>query len=105
MSDLNEGTKHDQEKSRVDLLDAEFLEGVGQVLAFGAKKYAVHNWRKGISLSRLCGGAMRHLLAILRGEDTDPESGLPHVHHLGCCVMFISWTLVHHPDFDDRFKY
>lgn len=104
MSDPNHGTKNDQEKSRVDLVDPEFIEGLGRVMGFGAKKYAEHNWRKGLSISRLIGGAMRHLLAIMRGEDTDPESGLPHVHHLGCCVMFLSWTLVHKPHLDDRFQ-
>ena len=105
MSDLKVGTKYDQDKSRVELVDSEFIEGLGRVMAFGANKYAAHNWRKGIAISRICGGAMRHLLAILRGEDLDGESGLPHVHHLGCCVMFLSWMLVHRPDLDDRFKY
>ena len=99
------GTKFDQEKSRVELVDPAFIEGIGKVLAFGAQKYEAHNWRKGIKISRLLGGALRHLLSLLRGEDTDPESGLPHVHHLGCCVMFLSWMLVHRPDLDDRFKY
>ena len=104
MSDLK-GTKYDGDKSRVDLVDSEFIEGIGRVMGFGAKKYAEHNWRGGIKISRLLGAAMRHLLALVRGHDTDPESGLPHVHHLGCCVMFLSWTLVHKPELDDRFKY
>lgn len=97
------GTKHDGQKSRVELLDPEFLLDVGDVLAFGAHKYAAHNWRGGISYSRLIGAALRHLLAILRGEDLDPESGLPHTGHLGCCVMFLSWMMKHRKDLDDRY--
>ena len=87
------------------MIVAEFLEGVGDVLAFGARKYDVHNWRGGIKYSRLLGAALRHLLAISRGEDTDKESGKGHVFHLACCVMFLSWHLKHRKDLDDRYKY
>ena len=96
--------KHDSDKSRVDLLDAEFLIGVGEVLKFGANKYADHNWRRGFKYSRLIAAALRHTFAIMRGEDNDPESGLPHVHHLGCCVMFLAWHLKNKPELDDRWK-
>lgn len=98
------GWKFDEGKSRMDLLDSEFLEGVGRVLGFGANKYAAHNWRNGIDYSRLIGAALRHLAAINRGEDVDSESGLPHIHHVGCCVMFLSWMMKHRPDLDDRYK-
>lgn len=98
------GNKADDGKSRIDLVDAEFLEGLGNVLAFGANKYSAHNWRGGIAISRLMGAAYRHLGAINRGEDTDPESGHPHIYHLACCVMFLSWMMKHRPDLDDRYK-
>lgn len=99
-----EGVKHDQGKSRVDLLDPEFLCVVGDVLAFGAQKYAAHNWRGGISFSRLIGALLRHTFAVMRGEDIDPESGLPHTGHIGCCVMFLHWMMLHRKDLDDRYK-
>lgn len=98
------GVKFDQDKPRVDLLDSLALEGIAKVLGFGAKKYAAHNWRGGIAYSRLMGAAMRHLFAIQRGEDVDPESGLPHVDHLGCCWMFLSNMMKTRPDLDDRWK-
>jgi hypothetical protein len=98
------GMKFDQEKNRVDLLDPEFLEGVGRVLTFGARKYAANNWRNGIAFSRLIGAALRHLLAIMRGEDIDPESGEMHVYHLGCCIMFLASMMNHRKDLDDRYK-
>lgn len=102
--DWSSGQKFDMGKPRMDLLDPEFLEDVASVLTFGAAKYAAHNWRAGIRVSRLIAAAYRHLGAINRGEDIDPESGLPHVAHLGCCVQFLSWTLKHKPDMDDRWK-
>lgn len=104
-NEVPSGRKDDQEKSRVDLLDPEFLLAVGEVLRFGAAKYAAHNWRGGIAVSRLIGSTFRHLLAICRGEDTDSESGLPHTSHLGCNAMFLYWMLIHRKDLDDRYKY
>lgn len=98
------GMKFDSEKPRTDLLDPLALEGLASVLAFGAKKYAANNWRGGIAYSRLIGAALRHTLAISRGEDIDPESGLPHVDHLGCCWMFLSNMTKTRPDLDDRWK-
>jgi hypothetical protein len=104
MPKIEPGTKYDQEKPRVDLLDPLALEGIANVLAFGARKYAAHNWRGGISYSRLLGAILRHTFAILKGEDTDPESGLPHVDHLGCSVLFLSNMMKTRPDMDDRWK-
>jgi hypothetical protein len=98
------GTKYDQEKPPMALLDPLALEGLAKVLAFGANKYDAHNWRGGIAYSRLLGAAFRHGFAILRGEDNDPESGLPHVDHLGCCWMFLSNMMKTRPDLDDRWK-
>lgn len=104
MSLTNEGMKFDTEKPKMDLLDPLALEGLANVLTFGARKYAAHNWRSGISNSRLIAAMLRHLFAIMRGEDIDPESGLPHIDHLGCCWMFLSWNMKTRPDMDDRWK-
>jgi Domain of unknown function (DUF5664) len=98
------GLKYDDDKPPMSLLDAEYLEGIANVLGFGAKKYAAHNWRKGINTSRLISSLYRHLGAINKGEDVDPESGLPHVYHLGCNTMFLASMLQHYPNLDDRFK-
>lgn len=98
------GQKFDADKPRMDLLDAEALTELAKVLSFGAKKYADENWRKGISLWRLLAAAFRHLLAIMRSEDRDEETGLPHTAHLMCCAIFLIWTMRHRPDMDDRYK-
>lgn len=98
------GMKFDADKPLVDLIDADALEELAKVLTFGAKKYAPHNWRKGISYRRLIAAAFRHLLAIMRGEDRDLETGLPHAAHLMCCAMFLIWNMKHKPELDDRWK-
>jgi len=98
------GIKYDQQKVPLQLLDTLAIEGLASVLAFGAVKYAPNNWRGGISYTRLLGALLRHTFAILRGEDLDPESGLPHIDHVGCCWMFLSNMMKTRPDLDDRWK-
>lgn len=78
---MSGGTKHDQEKTRLELLDPIWLEGTGKVLTFGARKYAAWNWKKGIQLSRLLGACLRHIFAFLGGEDKDPETRLSRLYH------------------------
>lgn len=103
MSTEEKGMKHDDEKNRLDLLSTRWINGVGQVLTYGAKKYAAHNWRKGIERSRLLGAAFRHLFAYLGGEDRDSETGFLHLYHASCCLMFASELHETRPDLDDRY--
>ena len=80
------------------------IRQVGEVLTFGAKKYAAHNWRKGGSWASVLNSGLRHLLAMMEGEEVDPESGLPHSGHLGCNIAFLlEFTHANVGD-DDRFK-
>lgn len=100
----SEGTKHDSDKIRMELLPAYSLEQIAKVLTFGARKYDSWNWTKGFDFSRLQGATQRHLAAWSKGEDTDPESGISHLAHAGCCILFLLWMERHRPDLDDRFK-
>lgn len=100
----NKGLKYDTNKPPLELLCKGWLEGTANVLGFGAKKYARHNWTKGIEYSRLMGAALRHLMAFNSGEDTDSESGLSHLYHASCCLMFLSEMQKLHPELDDRYK-
>jgi hypothetical protein len=104
MSDSSQGKKFDQGKPSISNIPAEFILGVANVFNFGAQKYGRHNYRQGLAHSRCLDAAARHLLAIMNGEDIDPESGLPHVYHLGCSVAMYDWNRVHHPELDDRYK-
>ena len=95
------GTKYDGGKVQLDLIDAEAIEGLASVLTFGVQKYEAHNWRAGIHNSRLVAALLRHLFAIMKGEYIDPESGLPHIDHVGCCWMFLSSNLKCRPELND----
>ncbi len=85
---LVNGLKHDQGKPPLDLIDAHFIEDVALVLAFGARKYTVDNWKKGMAVGKALGGVLRHTYAVLRGELKDPETGLSHLAHAACGLMF-----------------
>lgn len=83
------GIKHDQDKLRLDLFPIEAFHGISQVLTFGAKKYEDRNWELGMKWSRVYGALLRHITAWWDGEEDDPESGMPHLWHAGCCAAFL----------------
>jgi hypothetical protein len=96
--------KYDEDKPPMNLLSREALEQTAKVMAFGKEKYDAHNWRKGFAWSRPLSAAMRHIMAFNDGEDKDPESGLSHLAHAACCIMFLLEFEKTHQELDDRFK-
>lgn len=96
--------KFDTDKLPLNLLSTEAMNQTAAVLKFGAQKYAEHNWRKGFTWSRPLAAAMRHLTAFNDGEDKDPESGLSHLAHAACCIMFLLEFEKTHKELDDRYK-
>lgn len=101
-----EAVKHDGGKPDWSLVPFEALEGMVRVLEFGANKYARNNWREngGFSYRRVLTACVRHLFAYMRGEDLDPESGLSHIHHAQCNLLFMAFYLTNKKEFtkDDR---
>jgi hypothetical protein len=96
--------KFDTDKLPLHLLSTEAMNQTAAVLKFGAEKYAEHNWRKGFAWSRPLSAAMRHITAFNAGEDKDPESGLSHLAHAACCIMFLLEFEKTRPELDDRYK-
>jgi hypothetical protein len=86
----------------MDLIPWEAMVAVAQVLEFGRVKYAKHNWRKGFEWTRLISAALRHIFSWLSGEDLDPESGLNHLAHACCDLMFAIAHVVSDLGKDDR---
>lgn len=89
---MSEGKKYDTGKLRWDLLQYECVEDIVRILTFGAEKYGQRNWM-GVEPfeDRYFAALMRHLVAYRNGEAIDPESGLSHLAHAGCNIMFLSW--------------
>jgi hypothetical protein len=86
---LQEGIKYDDGKIPYDLWSPYALEETAKVLAYGAIKYEPHNWARGLKYSRVFSALLRHLWAFWRGEKLDPETGLHHLAHAMCCLMFL----------------
>ena len=92
--------KNDLDKPRVSLIEPQFILGLADVLTFGAKKYEADNWKKmtASDIPRVKDSLLRHTLAYLSGEQLDPESGLPHLYHMTCNIMFLDYFDRKEPD-------
>lgn len=86
----NEGLKFDAQKPRYDLLPFDALDGIAQVLTFGAAKYAPNSWQKVENgRERYLAALLRHVSALAQGHLVDEESGLPVVDHIATNALFL----------------
>jgi len=84
------GKKYDNDKPRWDLLPYAAVERVVKIMTFGAKKYEDDNWKL-VEPKRFSGAMMRHFVAHMKGERSDPDSGFTHLEHLACNAIFLVW--------------
>lgn len=112
-----QGIKIDEGKAPVDLIDPDFLFGIGRVLGKGAKKYAVDNWKHGMAVGKVLAGVLRHVFYRLKGEvwdacdpncpgDCKVHTNEMHMHCAACGLMFVAYYDTRKMDNvpDDRFK-
>lgn len=86
------GEKYDGDKPRMSLIPPQAIIEISKVLTFGAHKYDDNNWQYvDNAKSRYADALLRHIFAWLDGEQTDPESGLHHLAHAGCNILFLLW--------------
>ena len=86
--------KFDGKKNRLELIEPEFIEGLGRILSFGADKYEADNWKLASSEEdqrRIYGALQRHLMAYRKGEKIDAETGESHLYHACCNLMFLDY--------------
>ena len=84
------GRKFDGGKLEYGLLPPLALEETVKVLTFGAQKYERDNWQKvPDSKRRYFDALQRHVWAWKQGEINDNESGIHHLAHAMCCLMFL----------------
>lgn len=89
---------------RFDLIPYEALAEIARVYGMGAKKYDLHNWRKGYDWGLSYAAMMRHATQFWQGEDLDQESGLPHMAHAAWHCLTLLTFMQEHRDLDDRFS-
>lgn len=68
------------------------LTAVAAVLSYGAQKYSEDSWQEvPDARTRYEDAYYRHQMARQMGEVYDPESGLPHMAHELCNLLFMFW--------------
>ncbi len=91
------------DKVRLDLLEPPADEAIASVMAHGADKYGLQNYRTiPIYYRTYIAATRRHLTALLRGEDLDPDSGESHWAHVGANVHVIMGAMDEGTLVDDR---
>lgn len=83
--------KYDYGKPQMSLIDPYFIEGTAEVLTMGANKYGKENWKQCNDVTRYKDALYRHFNAYLKGEEFDSESGMSHLYHMSCNIMFLSY--------------
>jgi hypothetical protein len=95
-----QGIKFDEKKLRYDLISFAALDDMVNVLTFGATKYNDRNWETGILYSRLLGATLRHIKDWALGQKVDKETGINHLAHAMCCLMF----LLHYENYPKKYQ-
>lgn len=98
------GARYNAGKTRYGLVPLHLLKPAADVFEYGSRKYAAWNWAKGMNWDIPYECAMRHLDAWYRGEDLDPESGLPHLGHVMCNLIMLVHFSSHYAEGDNRPK-
>ena len=84
------GRKFDGGKLQYGLIPPLAMREMVKVLTFGAEKYEPDNWKNVPDSKRRYFDAMeRHVWAWKSGEQDDPETGINHLAHAMCCLMFL----------------
>jgi len=90
------GVKHDDGKDRWDLLPWDAVREIVRVLTVGAAKYDDDNWKRVPGArARYEAAFFRHATAYFCGEKNDPDTGLSHLGHASCSILFLAWFDLH----------
>ena len=81
--------KYDSKKVDLSLLPAKQIEDVVRVMQHGSKKYGRFNWKLCEEPDRYIAACLRHFFAFMEGEKCDKESGLTHLAHAACNIIFL----------------
>jgi hypothetical protein len=78
-------------KAPLALVPPALLIETSRAMDNGAKKYGPYNWRSGapVKMSVYCEAILRHVLALLDGEDSSLDSGVRHEAHIAACCAII----------------
>lgn len=99
----NQEAKADDGKPRPSLVQSALIRADMATREFGcAKHHDPDNWRN-VEASRYWDALLRHVLAAWdEWRAVDPESGLPHLHHIICNAGFLAQYMEEEQDGKDN---
>lgn len=88
--------------ARYDLVPADPLRSLATLYGKGASKYADRNWERGYEWSKSFAALNRHLWQFWSRQDTDDETGMPHITAVAWHAFTLAEFMRTHPEYDDR---
>lgn len=88
------GLRYNEGKPKWSLIHWASLIPLVRVMEYGANKYGIGNWEKGLEPKEILESLSRHLFALMDGESKDKESGIHHIGHILANAMMYSFTLI-----------
>ncbi len=86
------GAKDDEGKLPLSIVPGEAIEAIARVLQFGKGKYTESGWKEVPNAEkRYLDACLRHLIAVLKGEAFDPETGFHHLDHALTNLAFLAY--------------
>lgn len=95
---------NDPNKPRLSLIPKEAIWSMANALTWGAKNYGANNFKKGIKISYLLDGALRHINEFNAGENIDARSDNNHLGNAMANLAIALYMFENKPEYDDRFK-
>ena len=73
-------------KEKLRLIPRKAMVAGARVREYGIDKYNGDNYQQ-VPAIEFVDATLRHIYKYLEGQQIDPESGLPHLHHALCSMM------------------
>jgi hypothetical protein len=102
------GLRYNAGKAPMEYIPLHLLADTARVLYLVTTRpensYPPFNWARGMQWLKPYACLIRHMFAWYRGQDRDPDTGLPHLAHAMCNLLFLIHYEQSYPVGDDRPK-
>ncbi len=88
-----EGIKETEGKTDYSEIDWDFVTQMAERMNTNKGKYPKNNWQRPMDVEKLKQSMLRHVIAILRGEDADDGRELGHYESVALNAMMINYQL------------
>ena len=80
--------KHDKGKYKPSLIYTSLLEELSKVRMYGKELHGSFTSWEGVEPIRWLDAAIRHIRAVMDGDILDKDSGIYHLSHAACSIMY-----------------